>query len=417
MGNSRMATKKNTLIRSPGRLALLVLCGAISAVASPNFAQAQQWKFEPIIRVGGEYDDNARLSIRTDEEISLSGLLLDLKADIDYSSARTSFSVQPRALLKDYPDDPDFDSDDFFLRSQFRHRGQLNTIGFRSSFEHESVRTAERIISDLEIDDPDEITADDSGRILLTGTRNKWRISPYWDHRLSDISSIGARLDYFNVQYDDVFAGFLTDYSDTRLNLNYRRTFSNVNTGLLTVTARNYDAVNATDDTNGYGVMTGFEHALSQKMRLTAMIGLEDTQQPGSGSDPEAVGHIRLTRNLETIRMFAQYRRSVSGSGAGGLSARDSFDLNFLRRLNEKISAGLGVRAYRVKGTGGSTTVDDRNYLQLQSSFRWYLTRAFVIEADYRYTVNDRSAAIGERSNSSQVNLWFVYQPKTTPKL
>ena len=237
---------------------------------------------------------------------------------------------------------------------------------------------------------------------------------------MSDISTIGARLDYFNVQYDDVFAGFLTDYSDTRLDLNYRRKFSNVNTGLLTVTARNYQAANAPDDTNGYGLMAGFEHALSQKTRVTAMIGLEDTQLSGPGpdlADPEAVGFIRLTRDLQTIRMFAQYRRSVSGSGSGGLSARDSFDLNFSRRLNEKISAGLGVRAYRVEGIGGSTTIDDRNYIQLQSSFRWYLTQAFVIEANYRYTVNDRSATIGERANSNQVNLWFVYQPKTIPKL
>jgi hypothetical protein len=53
----------------------------------------------------------------------------------------------------------------------------------------------------------------------------------------------------------------------------------------------------------------------------------------------------------------------------------------------------------------------------LQTLFTWYLSEAFVIEADYRYTVLDRSNAIGERSNSNRVGLWFVYQPNTIPKL
>ena len=135
--------------------------------------------------------------------------------------------------------------------------------------------------------------------------------------------------------------------------------------------------------------------------------------------DPQVVGYVRLVRNLETIRMFAQYRRTVSASGAGSLSARDSVSLNFQRRLNEKITAGLGVRAYESSGLGGETTIDDRSYVQLQSSVLWYLSTSFVIEASYRYTVNDRSTFtfIGERANANQVNIWFTYQPRTIPKI
>lgn len=412
-----MDIKTLKLVSLPHWPLLLVLSMVIPVVALPNSAQAQDWKFEPIVRVGADYDDNATLAVRTDEEVVLKGYLLDLQADINYSSQTTTFFLQPRAMLRNYPDDSEFDSDDFRLQSRFNRQGQSNTIGFRAQFDHESVRTAERSNVDLGIDDPDDITDDSTGQVRLFGTRDRFRIKPYWTYQLSNISSLGADVNYVDVGYDDVFAGLLVDYTDARLNLNYRRVFSKVNTALLTVTARRYDADDAFGEITGYGVMAGFEYALSQKTRLKAMFGFEDAEQSGFQFDPEPVANVTLTRNLQTIRMFAQYRRSVSGTGAGKVSIRDSFNLNFRRRLSEKIDAGLGVRAYKTTGVGGFTSFDDRNYVQLQSSFLWYLSKAVAVEADYRYTINDRSATLGERANSNQINLWFIYQPNTIPKL
>jgi hypothetical protein len=113
--------------------------------------------------------------------------------------------------------------------------------------------------------------------------------------------------------------------------------------------------------------------------------------------------------------MFAQYRRSISASGASRLEIRDTVNFKFSRRLSEKISAGLGVRAYQTRGKGATQVDTDRNYIQLQASFGWYLTSYFSIEAEYRYTVLDRSGELAESSNSNRINLWFVYQPKTVP--
>ena len=415
--------KKNSWVSLPCSPVLLILCMAISAIASPDSARAQEWRFEPVIRIGGEFDDNATLNIRTDQELELSGVLLELKANIYYSSPTTSFVAQPKVLSRNYNEnssvdlgETDYDSTDFFLRLTFSRRGQTSTIGFRSVFDQQEIRTAERAIADLEIEDPDEITDDDTGRILLSGRRSKWQLAPYWIYQLSDISSIGVAVDYFDVRYEDVFARFLSDYTDARLKLNYRRKFSNANTALLTVTARRTDSLDTDFDVTGYGLMAGFEYALSEKTRVRAMIGFEDVQRSNVNADPEIVGYIGLTRNLETIRLFAQYRRSIIASGAG-IAVRDSLNFNFRRRLSEKISAGLGIRAYQSRGAVGLTAIDDRDYIQLQSSFFWYFSTSTVIEVDYRYTVNNRSSTVGERANSNQINLWFTYQPKTIPKI
>ncbi|MCG8370822.1 MAG: hypothetical protein MJA32_09965 [Proteobacteria bacterium] len=405
------------------QLRLPIAAGIVLFVcAAPDATRAQQWEFEPIVRVGGEYDDNATLSIRTDDEVELTGLLADLRAVARYSSATTTFDVQPRVVLREYDADrdvaQDFDAEDVFLRSTLRHRGRSITAGFRAFYDRQKVRTAERAISDLDIDDPDDVTEDDTARVVLSGTRDKIRLVPYLSYDLSAVTTIGADFVFSDVQYDDVIAGSLSDYTDTRLNLNFRRKMSDRTASLLTVTGRTFSPEGgAAADINGYGIQAGFERELSATTRVTALAGIEDADGSDSSQSPEFVSTVTLQRNLETIAMFARYRRSINASGAGALSVRDTLNLNFRRRLSEKVSAGLGVRTYRQRGKEDAQNVNDRDYIQLQSNVQWYLAPSLVAEMSYRYTVSDRSEAIGERSNSNQVNLWFIYQPRTTPKL
>jgi hypothetical protein len=407
---------KNNNVR-PIRVSVLrALCAAIFVFACANSALGQNWQFEPQLRVGGEYDDNAALDPRTDEEIELSGLLLEARADFNYTSPIAKFFVQPRVLSRNYDDDSVPDSEDFFLRSNFSRDGERSTVGFRVNFDNQSIRTGERLDSDLEIEDPDEIINNDTGRVLRFGERTLWRVSPYWRYELSDRSSIGLDADYIDGRYDDEIAEILDDYSDVSLDLKYRRSISDVTTWGVFLRGRSYDPKDESDPIDGNGVYAEIEHALSEKTRVAMTIGLADTDSPGIATDTEVVGDVRLTRNLETIRFFAQYRRSFEGGGAG-VYVRDSFNLNFRRRLNERIAAGLGVRAYQSNRISGPFAGDDSNYVQLQSSFVWYLSRSLVIEADYRYTVIDRGDDFAGRANSNRVNLWFVYQPNSTTKM
>jgi len=115
--------------------------------------------------------------------------------------------------------------------------------------------------------------------------------------------------------------------------------------------------------------------------------------------------------------VLAGVRRVLVGSGLGGISIRDSLFLNFTRQLNEKISAGLGVRAYHDEGLSDTSRLD-RDYVQLRSVFIWHLSRAFSLEVDYSYTMLNREGLLaGERANSNRVTLWFVYQPNRVSDL
>ena len=417
MDNSRTIRKKDKLIALIRTMALFVLLTAVLVLLLPNSAQAQDWQIEPILRVGVEIDDNAGLNFRTDEEIEETAFLLDARADLNYTSPTTSFYMQPKAVMRRDSSESSLDSDDYFLKSRFRREGILNTLGFRVNFDRQSVRTGERDDVDLEIEDPAEIPNDDTGRVFLEGDRDKWRLSPFWEYKLSNLSSIGAEIDYRDAQYDDVFAGILSDYSDARLTLEYKRALSDVTNGLILLTGRRYDADDAPSEVDGYGLSAEIEHALSRTTQLEVAFGFEDTDQPDIDSDAQFVSSASISRQLETIRMFAQYKRSFNGTGAGSVLVRDSLNVNFRRRLNEKISAGLGVRAYSEDVEGAFGSSEERDYVQIRSTVLWYLTEKFVIQADYNYTSLNRGEDFGGRANSNRVNLSFIYQPKTVPKL
>lgn len=391
----------------------IAVAAAFLLASSPLHAQ---WEIDPVVKVGGEIDDNPDIDPRTDQETSISGVLVEAMADFNFTSDRTNFSFFPRYLLRNYSDNPEFDSNDLYLRSTLNHRMRSSSFGFRATFDEQAVRTAERADADLTTEDPDEIDADDTGQVELVGDRAKWRFVPRWNYNISDVSSIGAQIDYYNVTYDDVFSGLLTDYTDTRLGVNWRRRMSSRNTFVLTANGRKYESEGtSTREVTGYAATIGLDHELSETTRVRVNVGMESTEQANGNREPEAIGDLTLTQNLETITMFAQYRRAVNASGAGQVSARDMLNVNFTRRLNEKISVGIGVRANKTTSLGQVISAfNDREYVQLRTQFIWFLSPRFSIETDYRYTVLDRGPTLDGRANSNRVNLWFVYQPTST---
>ena len=410
-----MANTISTTRKRRGYIAPVLLTFLIWTFVSADAVQAQDWGFDPILRIAGTYDDNANLSIFTDQEVVLEGYLFEASAVIDYSSPLTTFSITPRILSRKYEDNPDLESDDQFLRSAFRHTMNSSSIGFRLNYDRQSVRTGERSDTDLDVEDPDEIAGDETGA-TIRGRRTKLRFKPIWNYNFSSKSTISVDVDYREVDYEDVFLDLLKDFQDVRLNLSYRRALSNVNTAVITTTGRRFETVDGLSEFTGYAVQGGFRRSLSEKTELRAMVGLETSERVDAEEDTNVIGNITLIRRLETIRMLAEYRRAVTGTGTGRLSIRNSLNLNFTRQLNDRIAVGLGARAYQSGELNDAVGANDRDYVELHSRFIWYLSRPFSLQFNYRYTMLNREN-LGERANSNQVDIWFVYRPNRIPKL
>lgn len=379
-----------------------------------------QWTVEPILKVGAEKDDNATLSVRTDDVIDVTGLLYEASFRFNYDSPITDFYITPEVASRNYNDFEEIlDTTDIFLNSRYTYTGISNIFNVDLRFDEQTVRTAERSDADLDVDDPEQIPDDGTGVpndgsefLRLRDDRQQIRITPEWRHLFSETNAVFGRVNYIDTNYDDAIGAFLNDYSDIRLTLGYERRYSERALGLFEISGRRYEVEQDLAEADGIGAMAGLEYQLSPVTTTRFLVGVEDTDSSVSETDPSFVADMSLQRRLETINVLALYRRSVSASGVGRLSVRDTVALNLSRLLTEKVTAGIGVRAYQTNSLDEVATIDERDYVQLRAQLIWNLTPAFSTEFDYRYTVQKRSS-LEESSNSNLINVWFVYQPNS----
>jgi len=386
---------------------LLLFLGGVSA-------QAAEWRTEPRVGLAYEFDDNADLTVFTIAEQEISGYIVDLAARFAYTSPLTEFHATPRFLYRNYGE-PDFDSNDQFFTFGYNRKFRRSNFRITGNYGRERARTAERAdVRDLdEVDDPDDIPDDDTGRVFVRGYRDRVTIAPQYTQQLTEKSSLGAGIRYIETKYDTDLSVFLNDYTDTRANINYRRAWSPRNAAIVIGSYRTYnsDCPTCIDEVTGYGLSFGVENELSETMTFRAVVGAEKTELETGVDNVSPVGSISLFRYLETITLFAQYQRTISGGGGGSLTSRDSFNLNFRRQLNDRVAAGLGVRAYQTDSLEeGPAGIDERDYIQLRALIAWNLTETVSLEAHYRYTIIDREV-VGESANSNNIIVGINWRP------
>ena len=364
-----------------------------------------------MLRIAADFDDNPYLSIRADIAESETGYVLEGSAEVAYRSEKTTFDITPTLQRRDYGSDSDLNSDDQFLNAGFSHQTVNTTFRIRGGFDRQSVRTAERSDVDLEVEDPDEILDDDTGRVGIRGRRERVRVTPSFQYRMSSVSSLNLQVLYTDVKFDDTVGPFLTEYTDTRVNASYRRKWSDRFTAVFTGTHRNYQTEGGLNEIKGTGLIFGIDREMSQTSRLRLSLGYENTEVEGSDDVTEPVASLSYVRRQKTTTLLASYRRSISATGAGALGIRDSFSLNFTRSLNDRISAGIGARVYSTNAIDEDTgPLDERDFLQLRANLTWHMSRTFSLQTDYRYTFIDREV-LGESSNSNQVTVWLNWTP------
>lgn len=383
-----------------------------SGLASSPAVNAQEWRLQPELRIGGEYDDNARLSTSSEIVQEIDGYLLGASLGVGYATQRTELLFEPRLRSKVYNEEPDVDSDDQFIDFSLSHSTLKGEFGLRSNYARESVRTAERADPDFDADDPEEIPTDDTALLFTTDKRELFRVVPEFEYALTERLSLDARASYLDVSYDDAISSFLVDYTDLRLEGALSRAWTQRTQIYAGVSARQFENKASGEEVDGYGVGIGAESRLSQTTSLRAEIGYEDTEQASTGeSDSNIVGNLSVVRRLETMTLLAQYRRNVSANGSGRVTARDSLNFNLHKDFTERVSGGLGVRFHQSDAVGDGTTASrDREFLQLRAQIELAVSRSVSLEADYRYATVDRSAFEGT-AESNRIMLWLVYRP------
>lgn len=380
-----------------------------SALAWASAADAAEWSIGPFVSVAGDYDDNAGLQSRTDQEEKISGFIGEFGADVGYRSDLYNLRVIPRIVSRRYPGDSDFDNDDQFVNYRFTRQTRNGSWGVSGRFIRDYIRTGERAYVDFEADDPEELEDDDSGRVGARDRRLRWSVAPRLQTRLSEQSYLDTRIRYTKTDYDQTLETRLVDYETARAEARYSRIIDRRTTGIVEVDGLWYSAEDTPDDSMSYGLQLGFRRDLSETTSFELLGGLSSSERDEGGNETNWIGEANLVRRLETIRLTAQYRRSISGTGSGTLTRRDQVNVAFTRRLTDLFTAGLGFLAYTTNSVE-DVEFDERDYAQLRAQFIWKLTRTFDLETNYRWTLIDREDEDGT-GTSNGITLWLHYRP------
>lgn len=389
-------------------LLLLVGSGLVS-----HGALAAEWSLAPSFGVGVDADDNARLSSRTDQEEEISGFIGSAGLGVNYRSQLYRANFSPLLISRRYPNDSDFDDDDQIVNAGVTRNTRNGAIGMKVKFVRDYVRTGERAGVDFDVEDPDEIDDNDSGRVGARDRRVKWEVQPSWNFTLSDTSRMQLRVRYLDLDYDETSVERLVDYNSTWAQARYSRRLSERNTGVFEIGGLWYDADEADNDSFSYGFRAGIQRRLSAKTSFEILGGAGTSERAEGGNRSNYLARVNVVRRLETIRLLAQYKRTVNGTGSGTLTSRDQINLSARRQLSELLSAALGVVAYRTSSIEDDVDFDERTYVQLRSQFGWRLTRTLNLEANYRYTLINREDD-DESANSNAITVWLRYRPNPT---
>lgn len=375
------------------------------------------WQFDPVLRASWDFDDNATLSPRTDDEIDLNGYIAEASVDFLYKSEASFFSLRPIVRTRDYgSENDDWNADDQFVDIRGIWNGDKNSLRLFGDFSREAIRTAEVADADLDTDiDPDDIADDQSGFVSTSQRRTRYRLTPRWTYQSSEVSSFETELSYLTASYEETDdTQRLFDFTDISLRSQYRRDFSQRNSAVFAIRVRDFNTDRFGGDRQSYEVSGGIVRRLSETTQFRAKVGVESVDQedipglPRTTIDPQPTAELTLSRNLETIRLLAQYRKRVAASGRGSLTERDEINLRFTRDLTDKVTVGLGARAYSLNTISGLANSQD--YVQIRGQAVWRITRSFSMQADYRHTVIDRGGIEGA-ADSNRLTLWLSWQP------
>jgi opacity protein-like surface antigen len=267
---------------------------AIALVVSAA-AGAQEWRLEPEVRLGAEYDDNARLRSDPAQIQEIEGFIVEGTLGIGYNTQRAGLEFTPRLRSRNYDETPDVDSNDVFLDLDYNYEGRKSEFAINSSYEIQSIRTAERSTVDFDDVDPGEIPTDPTGITFSNDQRNRFRFSPEWDYDLTERVSLGAQYVYLDVSYDNPQANFLQDYTDHRLEASIGRRFTERTRGYIGTGVRRYDNDLNTNKVDGVGAVIGIESDISEVTRLQAEVGYEKTERDATAKtkmNSAAVGQV-----------------------------------------------------------------------------------------------------------------------------
>ena len=405
------ATRRCRRARTFGVAALSLICVSPAAIAA-------DWELLPQISVGAYVNDNYTLAPDTVDPVEVEGALIHAELGLRATTQLTKFSLTPTIESTIFPDDEDWDSNDFYLRLDWQHERERFMAGLRADYSDETTVKSELPSSEDDgggLGDPD---GGDDGIVAVDNNRQKVKVRPRVSFVLTERSTLLADAGYTDADYDQESATGTSGFQELSGALGLAFATSPTSTLGARAIASNYERNIDSVETDSLGVEFDWTSRLSDTTQWYVRVGAKEVDVPSdlqgaTGSDSETgfEGGIGADWTFQVTRLFIDATASVEPNASGRIIQRDQLRFRLERQFGPRTNGWVGARYQR--DTALSEDISpfrDRDYATGALGFEWRMTRDFSLvgqyEAKWQEFEDDPSDASGNAFQLSVVYQW-----------
>jgi hypothetical protein len=382
----------SSLFRSSILVALAFGSAALGTLVGVTPARAQQTAFVPWVEASADWATNRTLHVPAapnSEDYSLvAGGDLLRRSPVSEIDLRPLITVQGNSRLHEVDNLEalvDLVSDYRTLRGQYSFNAEYHRQdAYNSQYGYAPYNP-------LNPNPPDTV-----GGTIVTGiTKTSYEVAPSASYDLTQRVSVIGSASFDAVRYSTDIPQQLVSYNSPAVEVDLAWALSpNSKLGVGPYYTY-YDPINSNEGAvkdSGYGVNVSYNYkssALSQS-RVTLRVERDSSSAaPGIPSSTATTWGFEWVGNRRFLTNSVQYSigRFLQPSSDGGRTAVDQFRVQDNKRLSERLSLNVAVRATRSNDVGNTVlnNTGNRDHANAQASLAFLLTPVWVISGGYRF--------------------------------
>lgn len=391
----------------------------VAAATASLTAEAAEWAAQPNISVGGEYNDNYRLTGAPHDDVW--GVIVDPRLKLSRRSELWDVNASGRVRA-----------------ARYTGEDGLNTVN--NYFDVATKRNLERGALEAKLSLVNDTTLQnqfldiDTGLTTAQVDRTQQSLRLAGNYLFTEATWVEASASYTQQGYEDGERYGLRDYDylTPALRLIHQYTPQTQVFGVLSHSKVEYDVAAPQQlESKTNSLQLGAAYDITERWKVSASVGTRRTTSsavtvqtiviPFFGpisrlvsSKDESTGLVydaSVTRELETGSVSLTASQSVTPSATGRDTESTRISLNGTHDISAKLSAALAVSFYRTTNVGDTTTVADTDRYRITPSLTWRLDENLALNAGYIHTRVERSAGNTVDSNAVYATLGYSWPP------
>jgi opacity protein-like surface antigen len=378
-------------------------------------ANAADWHFDPKITLNAQSDDNHRMTDVPGQEVDVFGAELDGQLTLRAEMPRGSFRLIPRLRSTFYPDDPDEEINNQYLRLIAERRGERSQSAFDALYSR--VETLGRYFPGAGVDDDDDLGEPDPGDDISRSTdgnrREQLDVTPRIAFDLTERLGLELGFGYQDVSYDDQIADEREDYSNLDGSVALRFRTSPTKSIAVGVGASRFEPDDGTS-TDAHTLTAEWSNQISEVSQVFVRGGASRVESGdgtgGSDWNTGFTGGAGVRWSFEVTRVFLDVSRYLDPNASGRMVERDQLRFELRRQVSPLTTIFLNARGIRDSQARNDDIFQKREYAATGMGFDWRMTQKFTLGGGYRYAWRKYDGDPNDAA-SNEFYLGITYEP------